>query len=208
MTILLCQLIAGLYAQNLEVTGKAKILEMDTVIDATANVVRLSDGTLALRQYKIGDLAHGGIIFWIDETGEHGLVSSLNDLESQTGIFDHQWSNVSSEWTGATGEHIGAGMMNTMLMLSAKREDLDSAARLTADLVEGGYGDWYLPSREELNLMHENLSEANLGNFAVSNYWSSSEFSDLSAHVHFFPNDIQVVEGKTNHYRVRAIRAF
>ena len=33
---------------------------MDTVTDVSANVVRQADGTLALRQYKIGDMAQGG----------------------------------------------------------------------------------------------------------------------------------------------------
>ena len=57
---------------------------MDTVTDITANVVRQSDGTLALRQYKIGDIAQGGIIFYIDESGEHGLAADTVDLS--TGI--------------------------------------------------------------------------------------------------------------------------
>ena len=50
------------------------ITVMDSVTDVSANVVRQADGTLALRQYKIGDMAQGGIIFYIDESGEHGLA--------------------------------------------------------------------------------------------------------------------------------------
>ncbi len=63
-----------MFAQNkLEVEGKARITVMDTVTNVSSNIVRQSDGTLALRQYQIGDFAQGGIVFWVDETGEHGM---------------------------------------------------------------------------------------------------------------------------------------
>lgn len=208
LTLLLFPVFALLHAQDLEVDNKVKVLQMDTVLAATANVVRISDGTFALREYKVGDLAHGGIIFWVDETGKHGLVSSLNDLKSPTGQFTHQWSRSFDEWTGSTGEGVGGGVMNTMLMLSAQREDPDSVARLSTDLIEEGYGDWYLPSREELNMMYENLQLANLGNFAASIYWSSSEFDDFTARVQEFPQGFQSIDGKFLRYRARAIRAF
>ena len=84
LTFLLSLLVIGLNGQMIEVVGKAKITEMDTVTDITANVVRQSDGALALRQYKIGDIAQGGIIFYIDESGEHGLAADTVDLS--TGI--------------------------------------------------------------------------------------------------------------------------
>ena len=32
---------------------------------------------------KIGEIAEGGIVFYIDETGKHGLVASLEDLSNQ-----------------------------------------------------------------------------------------------------------------------------
>ena len=207
--------------------GGIMIFAMDTITsaqDATAgNVVRLADGTLALRQYKIGDMAQGGIVFWVDETGEHGLVSSLNDIESISGDFNHEWSTEVFEFTGSTGDGIGAGAMNTMLIISAQRGDTDSAARLCADLVEGGYGDWYLPSKEELNLMWDNLADSdgdnintgpsdanNIGGFAASFYWSSSEFefAELSAWEQRFSNGIMFTGNKDNNSRVRAIRAF
>ncbi len=209
LTLLLSLLISGLYAQNLEVVGKAKITVMDTVTDVSANVVRQSDGTLALRQYKIGDIAQGGIVFWVDETGEHGLVSDAVDLASPANAadFTHQWSTV-FEVTGATGDGIGAGAMNTLLIVSAQREDTDSAGRLCADLVRGGYGDWYLPSKEELNLMYNNLRVAGLGGFASAFYWSSTEVNSSSAWDQDFFIGNQINDLKFDSIRVWAVRAF
>ena len=71
---------------------------MGTITSSNENIVRKDEGTLALRQYKIGDLAQGGIVFWVDETGEHGLICSPNDQESAHGV----WS-AGSEVTGVTG---------------------------------------------------------------------------------------------------------
>ena len=200
--------------------GDIMIFQMDTITsakDTTAgNVVRLLDGTLAIRQYKVGDMAQGGMVFWVDETGEHGLVSSLTDIESTTGDFTHQWSTV-NEFTGSTGDGIGAGAMNTILIISAQRGDTDSAARLCADLLEGGYADWYLPSLLELNEMFTKIGQGatapntNIGNFADSFYWSSSEFIDSFARAQDFSDGDQGGQGlggKSGINRVRAIRAF
>ncbi|MCS5663793.1 MAG: DUF1566 domain-containing protein [Flavobacteriales bacterium] len=35
-----------------------------------------------LMQLQVGDLAEGGIVFYIDETGQHGLVAAMEDLDS------------------------------------------------------------------------------------------------------------------------------
>ena len=192
-----------------------RITNMDTTINSLGNVVIQGNGILAVRRYKIGDLVHGGIVFWVDETGEHGLVCSLNDLESVPGESLHQWS-AGFEVTGATGgtvdsgsgEGKGAGAMNTILIISEDRADTDSAARLCADLVEGGYGDWYLSSKGELHLMYTNLHLAGLGGFATAFYWSSTEIDENDAWRQDFDGGLQLNPPKGSFGRVRAIRAF
>lgn len=192
--------------------GDIQIFNMDTITtiqDTTAgNIVRLSDGTLAVRQYKIGDLAHGGIIFWVDETGEHGLVSSLEDLEPASGNFTHQWSTA-FEVTAAQDRGLNEGAMNTFFIISAQRSDDDSAARLCADLDDGGYADWYMPSVEELDLLYTNLHQAGLGGFGDTFYWASTEFDNFNAWGQNFLNGEQnFLFNKNLNFQVRAIRAF
>ncbi len=207
LTYLMSLSVMSLFAQNVEVEGKAKITVMDTLTNVSANVVRQSDGTLALRQYKIGDMAQGGIVFYVDESGEHGLAADTVDLG--TGI---RWFAGYPGDTQAKGDGPFSGEMNTAIIISAQVAIGDDgatyAARLCTELQKGGYGDWYLPSKEELNLMYTNLHQAGLGGFASGLYWSSTESSLGNAWGQFFDGGDQSKDPKDSGSRVRAVRAF
>lgn len=86
---------------------------------------------------------------------------------------------------------IGTGESNTKLIVNAMGEETYSgasgvgqernyAAKLCADLefeVDGVvFDDWFLPSKDELNLMWSVLYEAGVGDFTEWEYWSSSEY--------------------------------
>ncbi len=167
--------------------------------------------------YSVGDFAQGGIVFWVDETGQHGLVAAKVDQDGGSGI---QWYNGSSTDTEAHGDGVYAGEMNTMLIIANQGSNSnDYAAGVCANytVTESGvtYGDWYLPSKEELNLMYQNKATidatagANGGSgFASAYYWSSTESYYDSAWLQYFGNGYQ--SGASKHYagRVRAVRAF
>jgi len=78
----------------------------------------------------------------------------------------------------------------------------------------GGFSDWYLPNRGELQLMYQNLYRNGLGGFAAVMYWSSSEYSTTNAWFMDFSDGRQATglygeESKQRHsFRVRAVRAF
>src|SRR5262249_42089571 len=76
--------------------------------------------------------------------------------------------------TGATSRT--DGMNNTNYIVA---QGGNSAAKKCADLVAGGYSDWYLPSRDELNAMF--LVKNQVGGFNHPDYWSSTETSSVSA---------------------------
>jgi hypothetical protein len=218
--ILIIYLPLSLIAQHLVVEGKAKITVMDTVINSPDNIVRNSDGTLGIRHYRIGDYAHGGIVFFVDETGEHGLVCTKLDQSGGA-----RWYAGTSGRTNAVGDGPSAGEMNTMIIIASQVAIGDDgntyAARICAELQinEQGktYGDWYLPSKEELNFIYQNKDMINT--IAVSNggsdfengyYWSSTEhWSNIDfAWVRHLGNGSQAVSGKAISNRVRAIRTF
>ena len=84
------------------------------------------------------------------------------------------------------------------------------AAKVCADysVTVGGvtYGDWYLPSKYELNLLY--LQKTAVGGFASAYYWSSGENGSHIAWLQTFANGSQTTSSKGSPYYVRAIRAF
>jgi hypothetical protein len=68
------------------------------------------------------------------------------------------------------------------------------------------YGDWFLPSKGELNQMYVNKTA--IGGFASGGYWSSSESAADVAWVQGFDDGFQVNTTKAVTSYVRPVRAF
>ena len=73
-----------------------------------------------------------------------------------------------------TGTAIGTGQANTTAIITQSGQQ-EVQHKLCDNLILSGYDDWFLPSKDELNLMYTNLKVAGLGGFADAWYWSSSE---------------------------------
>ena len=154
----------------------------------------------------------GGIIFYIDETGEHGLVAAMEDL----GQF--QWGCYQEYVDGSDGTSIGTGYHNTMDIVNqgcATENGGFTAAQAALDAEINGYNDWYLPSKDELVEMYNTIGnggpDGNIGGFTTSNtpyYWSSSEYDYNFACFVFFSDGLSLYANKFNTYRVRPIRSF
>jgi len=158
----------------------------------------------------IGDTHQGGIIFYLDASGCHGLIAAPSD--QSTGIA---WWNGSYVDTYAYGNGIGAGEGNSQGIRRWQGTCSSCyASELCQDLSLGGYTDWYLPSKYELNLMYENIGQGdalglgNIGNFVNSYYWSSTEGSPSGAWGQSFSVGSQLFGDKVNSVFVRAVRAF
>ena len=73
----------------------------------------------------------------------------------------------------------------------------------------GGFSDWRLPTKDELNLMYVNLKVRNLGGFGNDWYWSSSQYNNGTGWVQRFSDGNQGDNFNMNPTAlVRAIRAF
>ena len=80
--------------------------------------------------------------------------------------------------------------------------------KLCYDLVLNGYDDWFLPSKDELNLMYNNLHKKGLGCFGSFSFWSSSEYYSKYAWRQYFVTGYQYNFDKNFNNMVRAVRAF
>ena len=89
----------------------------------------------------------------------------------------------------------------------SRNEDIIANKGVSLPVV---YNDWFLPSKDELNQMYINLHLFGLGDFDINfNYWSSSEFTSLTAFRQIFTNGTQTADFKNNtNQNVRACRSF
>ena len=71
----------------------------------------------------------------------------------------------------------------------------------------GGFTDWYLPTKGELNQVYENLVKTGILQDDTL-HWSSSEHDNLVVWIQLFSDGYQFYDGKDKSFSVRAIRAF
>jgi len=111
---------------------------------------------------------------------------------------------------GGTETGIGTGQNNTTKIVTwlNSYSETDCAAQICDALVYGGYSDWFLPSKDELNQMYVNLHLYGIGGFADDTYWSSSEYNAYGTCYQYFSNGGQNNTNKNTTLRVRAVRAF
>jgi hypothetical protein len=172
-----------------------KLTENATFVDVSLFVDGNGDNNLA-----IGQSYQGGIIAYIDSTGQHGLIAATEDQS------EIQWWNGSYVFAGATGTAIGTGLANTNAIIAAQGSG-SYAASIARDYNGGGYTDWYLPSKDELNQLYVN--SAAIGGFTgIFGYWSSTEYDYGSAWGQNFSNGGQDDGDKYGFAYVRAVRAF
>jgi TolB-like protein len=84
----------------------------------------------------------------------------------------------------------------------------DEAKRVASNHKGGGFTDWRLPTKDELNTIYQNLRKKNLAGLGNDWYWSSSEGNNKYAWNQRFSDGDQDYGSKTGTYSVRAVRAF
>jgi hypothetical protein len=84
----------------------------------------------------------------------------------------------------------------------------DTAVTTAKNYKGGGFTNWHLPDRGELDLMYKNLKKYNLGGFSNGNYWSSVPDGSSAAYYQDFNNGHQDWHYKNNSYSVRAVRSY
>ena len=193
--------------------------EGELQVKLTSSWKKMDGGDVNDPPPQVGDFYGGGVVFYIFESGDtgyvvgetHGLIAAVENQSS--GI---QWYNGSNVVTGATAIAVGMGSANTDAIIDLQGATVTSyAAGLARAYNGGGFSDWFLPSKNELNKMWSNKTTINTtatanggSNFSNDFYWSSTEYGIGFAWEQGFS-----IGNQTNYYKsflnyVRAVRAF
>ena len=98
-------------------------------------------------------------------------------------------------------------MTNTNAIIVAQGATATNyAAGLARAYNGGGYSDWYLPSKDELDKLY--LNRVAVGGLGAANYWSSSEANSINVWLHVFGAGNPLNYAKNTSCGVRAVRTF
>lgn len=195
----------------------------ETKVTAGTNVTVTGTGTTAnpyvvssAPLHYVGELYGGGVVCYVDRTGQHGLICSMVDLSTT-----QTWSNITSGEIGTSAQSEWNGQSNTTAIIGQSGHT-NSAALLcdsyvNTDYGTGVYSDWYLPGRTELYHILSNLYDVTkaidtYGSpatvMARNYYWSSSEHDGSTAWGLYFTTGNFNNPPKSAGGYIRAVRGF
>jgi len=185
--------------------GKPVSTATQTELDKKQVTLTASTGiTIAFQVYEIGDAGPGGgKVFILPSTNGNSTGKYFEAVAASEDWF--AWSSNTTTSVGS-GTAIGTGQTNTALIAGG------AGAASTA--TRGGYSDWFLPSKDELDhlgtVSHLLASEA----FYISDtsYWTSSEVSADVAwrqYVYSYERESEpITSTKDSVHKILAVRSF
>jgi hypothetical protein len=148
-----------------------------------------------------GTLRFGGYVFY-NNGKSGGFVCTPGDLST-----GESWSDVENNVVG-TGTGIGDGISNTHLIINQSGHTSGAASTCNSH-DDGTYNDWFLPSKDELLLIYENVHNLGYGSFAANDsYNSSSESNAVNRWKFNFESGVSETYNKTFDSRTCGARKF
>ena len=157
---------------------------------------------------KEGTEYQGGIIVYLESSGEHGIIAAKEDLTAGSigGIYFFDF-NYGREGVIYSAYDENDGSKNTKL-IPIKNEP-DMAANAVNKFRGGGYSDWYIPAINEFEYL---MKYDKLLGLDVSSrlYWSSTLIDSTHAKIYCFGRCSFILDDcALNRYHwLRAIRRF
>ena len=160
----------------------------------------------------IGTIMDGGIVFYVDDSDDHGLIVCQDDISGTFG-----WGTNWSQDILGLQENIGTGLENTIRILDGINQ-FDTHAYYAYNYSLNGYDDWYLPSKDEMKTIIDRLNNSEYNDLIgfIPNggswgyYWSSSDCNSHNGWKTLFPNGTQSCSNtsKNEEHPIRPIRTF
>ena len=147
--------------------------------------------------YYIGDItvADGGA-----DDGTYAVIMGGPESQAPTTL---SWKNPRSDNPGTYSETNGRA--NTLSM-QADDPVTHYAGMYCLSYGGGGYDDWYLAAKDELNLAWTNIAALSALAVNAGYYWSSTEFSADYSRLQDLSTGQQSLDRKDRLYRVRPVR--
>ena len=185
---------------------------------------------------NIGDIGPGGGIVFYDAGKDEYWGRYLEIAPKECEGVKLPWrptgntKTVYKETNGQTAAEmrllakaVGMGKVNTRF-ITLGLGDGNYAAKYAEDLNCSGVDDWFLPSKDELDLAYNRLAQNRVGGqdtpvggFNKGYYWTSTDYNNTTAWTEYFMDGqqfdrVQTLSGNkqppANPFRVRPIRAF
>lgn len=120
----------------------------------------------------------------------------------------YTWNNGTLNWTNTGYISTVTGKSNTANLLTINDAGSPYAAAVACNgQTFGSHSDWYLPARDELNMIWTKLSGGAATNgFSGSAYWTSTEYLNAYAWNQRFSDGSLAPTYKNNSYYVRCVR--
>ena len=200
--------------------GQCASTTTQTITITTPKVTSAISFVAPVQNLSVGMTYGGGKIIYIFQPGDagyvsgqtHGLIIAIGAITTTASGFSFgpymSTYGCSGVLIGKTATAMGTGISNTNLLVASC--GAGTVASICDSLVENGYSDWFLPSKDELSKVYQNYSLVG-GVYPTQSQgvWSSSEVNANSGYVCSFDGGGGwVVLPKTYVFGVKPLRKF
>jgi len=188
-------------------------------LNVVNNVIGTGNITLSpnVSSYVIGDTGPSGGKIFITPSTSGNTTGKYFEVAPIAGEVTRKWAtdtdpgiglgNAATTVAGADGTDIGTGQQNTAdIVAQAGNVEATSAAVYCDQYSYGGFSDWFLPSKDELNELY--VQRNVVGGLQVSYYSTSSEYSNDAFWFQSFIDGYPNTPYKNNAYYIRPVRSF
>jgi microcystin-dependent protein len=188
-------------------------------LNVVNNVVGTGNITLSpnISSYVIGDTGPAGGKIFITPSTSGNTTGKYFEVSPISGQVIRDWAtdtdpgiglgNAATTVVGADGTDIGTGQQNTADIVAQIGNVAASSAAVYCDQYSyGGFSDWFLPSKDELNELY--VQRNVVGGITVSYYSTSSEYSNEAFWFQSFIDGYPNTPYKNNAYYIRPVRSF
>lgn len=176
-------------------------LSVQERLEAGQTPFQIYNSNNSLLDSLYGKTYAGGLIFHYDIAIGNGFVVAPNDQSSAL-IWDP--NQPAGSGTVGTSVGVGGGLSNTNAIVNTIGAG-NYAAQICNDLTLNGFSDWYLPTKDDLTEIYNNVHLNGLGNFQNISYWSSSETT--TATIVWYRKFDTGQEGMAGHEQLFGVRA-